>query len=182
MVVPMPTANPSTAATMGFSLKRTALMNRKTGLFISRGGFSKKSCRSFPEEKSGPSPVRTITRMSSLALASSMCWVSASYISTVSAFLRFWRSMASVMIGPSRVRRMDCVMASFLGQKEAWASGELLTDQRFVIFHGGMDDFERVLSSVDFIEDRKSTRLNSSHVAISYAVFCLKKKKVFVLD
>ena len=26
--------------------------------------------------------------------------------------------------------------------------------------------------------DRKSTRLNSSHVAISYAVFCLKKKNV----
>src|SRR5207249_7156424 len=26
--------------------------------------------------------------------------------------------------------------------------------------------------------DRKSTRLNSSHVSISYAVFCLKKKKV----
>src|SRR5690606_40638746 len=28
-----------------------------------------------------------------------------------------------------------------------------------------------------FIADRKSTRLNSSHVKISYAVFCLKKKK-----
>src|SRR5207253_11523769 len=28
-----------------------------------------------------------------------------------------------------------------------------------------------------FDGDRKSTRLNSSHVAISYAVFCLKKKK-----
>src|SRR5436309_10637284 len=27
------------------------------------------------------------------------------------------------------------------------------------------------------IQDRKSTRLNSSHVKISYAVFCLKKKK-----
>src|SRR5690554_7430190 len=27
------------------------------------------------------------------------------------------------------------------------------------------------------VEDRKSTRLNSSHVRISYAVFCLKKKK-----
>src|SRR5690625_6002641 len=27
------------------------------------------------------------------------------------------------------------------------------------------------------VEDRKSTRLNSSHVAISYAAFCLKKKK-----
>src|SRR5439155_25345362 len=30
--------------------------------------------------------------------------------------------------------------------------------------------------------DRKSTRLNSSHVAISYAVFCLKKKKEPGLD
>src|SRR5690606_41825866 len=27
------------------------------------------------------------------------------------------------------------------------------------------------------VEDRKSTRLNSSHVKISYAVFCLKKKR-----
>src|SRR5256885_9748196 len=32
-----------------------------------------------------------------------------------------------------------------------------------------------VLVSID--EDRKSTRLNSSHLVISYAVFCLKKKK-----
>src|SRR5256885_8442514 len=28
-------------------------------------------------------------------------------------------------------------------------------------------------------EDRKSTRLNSSHLVISYAVFCLKKKKTY---
>src|SRR5690606_40448168 len=28
--------------------------------------------------------------------------------------------------------------------------------------------------------DRKSTRLNSSHVKISYAVFCLKKKKIYI--
>src|SRR5256885_5146504 len=32
-----------------------------------------------------------------------------------------------------------------------------------------------------FRGDRKSTRLNSSHLVISYAVFCLKKKKTFVL-
>src|SRR5580700_11855818 len=31
-------------------------------------------------------------------------------------------------------------------------------------------------------QDRKSTRLNSSHVEISYAVFCLKKKKKNKLD
>src|SRR5690625_5566188 len=32
-------------------------------------------------------------------------------------------------------------------------------------------------ATFDLQQDRKSTRLNSSHVAISYAVFCLKKKK-----
>src|SRR5699024_3300780 len=31
------------------------------------------------------------------------------------------------------------------------------------------------------IADRKSTRLNSSHVSISYAVFCLKKKMIYLL-
>src|SRR5690625_6802709 len=34
------------------------------------------------------------------------------------------------------------------------------------------------LAIQEFKADRKSTRLNSSHVAISYAVFCLKKKKM----
>src|SRR5436305_10175444 len=33
------------------------------------------------------------------------------------------------------------------------------------------------LAAVEMSIDRKSTRLNSSHVRISYAVFCLKKKK-----
>src|SRR5699024_7851827 len=37
------------------------------------------------------------------------------------------------------------------------------------LFFGG-------LARLDFLKDRKSTRLNSSHVSISYAVFCLKKK------
>src|SRR5206468_5019835 len=34
-----------------------------------------------------------------------------------------------------------------------------------------------ILSPQQKLEDRKSTRLNSSHDQISYAVFCLKKKK-----
>src|SRR5699024_11308741 len=47
---------------------------------------------------------------------------------------------------------------------------------------GGCGD--RVLDA--FVEghlarDRKSTRLNSSHVSISYAVFCLKKKKTMMV-
>src|SRR3989442_7620875 len=36
--------------------------------------------------------------------------------------------------------------------------------------------FASVTNTTEYI-DRKSTRLNSSHVRISYAVFCLKKKK-----
>src|SRR3712207_7094704 len=42
------------------------------------------------------------------------------------------------------------------------------------IFRSGKP--ERV-EDYDSMEDRKSTRLNSSHANISYAVFCLKKKK-----
>src|SRR5207342_3822523 len=36
---------------------------------------------------------------------------------------------------------------------------------------------ESLAVQIGQVEDRKSTRLNSSHVKISYAVFCLKKKK-----
>src|SRR5256885_12595986 len=42
--------------------------------------------------------------------------------------------------------------------------------------HGESDD-EASLSFGRLATDRKSTRLNSSHLVISYAVFCLKKKK-----
>src|SRR5438309_8226595 len=35
---------------------------------------------------------------------------------------------------------------------------------------------------VRWIQDRESTRLNSSHSSISYAVFCLKKKKIDARD
>src|SRR2546421_5949281 len=38
-------------------------------------------------------------------------------------------------------------------------------------------DFELLLVTLEQNLDRKSTRLNSSHDQISYAVFCLKKKK-----
>src|SRR5260221_10086076 len=41
-----------------------------------------------------------------------------------------------------------------------------------IIFRRNGQNFRRVL----FRSDRKSTRLNSSHLGISYAVFCLKKK------
>src|SRR5262245_65398549 len=42
---------------------------------------------------------------------------------------------------------------------------------------GALDAAPRGAASSAPISDRKSTRLNSSHLGISYAVFCLKKKK-----
>src|ERR1022692_5027523 len=42
--------------------------------------------------------------------------------------------------------------------------------------HGGLLEKVRRQIGADVL-DRKSTRLNSSHLVISYAVFCLKKKK-----
>src|SRR5439155_8432544 len=61
--------------------------------------------------------------------------------------------------------------------------GSLLTEARLhptiVQLNDVKGRYERVQGDrlVFVISDRKSTRLNSSHVAISYAVFCLKKKK-----
>src|SRR5688572_31536063 len=50
---------------------------------------------------------------------------------------------------------------------------------RFVRQSGGKGQFGDVKIRLEPItEDRKSTRLNSSHSQISYAVFCLKKKKL----
>src|SRR2546426_3036935 len=50
-----------------------------------------------------------------------------------------------------------------------WVKPVLKTDETNLINDIGLD-------AVMFIRDRKSTRLNSSHLVISYAVFCLKKK------
>src|SRR5689334_24168085 len=41
----------------------------------------------------------------------------------------------------------------------------------------GVERVARLLAQLLVLQDRKSTRLNSSHSSISYAVFCLKKKK-----
>src|SRR3712207_7680605 len=52
-----------------------------------------------------------------------------------------------------------------------------------IVFDGhsfavALKDLPKKYALVSNIEDRKSTRLNSSHANISYAVFCLKKKNV----
>src|SRR3712207_7868222 len=56
--------------------------------------------------------------------------------------------------------------------EELRARDDRLDDRRHVVVvHPGAEEAELG------VRDRKSTRLNSSHANISYAVFCLKKKK-----
>src|SRR5207253_9831666 len=65
--------------------------------------------------------------------------------------------------------------------------GEILKDKASgeptgMLLDNAMDLVEKSIPKPSAAErDRKSTRLNSSHVAISYAVFCLKKKKLNIL-
>src|SRR2546428_10113450 len=58
----------------------------------------------------------------------------------------------------------------------------LTPDQAMLLVGDGMDRYQwsfQIAADGSLVngEDRKSTRLNSSHDQISYAVFCLKKKK-----
>src|SRR5258705_10028796 len=66
-----------------------------------------------------------------------------------------------------------------LDQRECDAGGEHLVFVLALIpvirFHALL--FEYAVRLLQVEQDRKSTRLNSSHLGISYAVFCLKKKK-----
>src|SRR5699024_11731153 len=59
-----------------------------------------------------------------------------------------------------------------------WDSDQSLEEKEeyYGIIRDG-DDAELVWGMGEHGEDRKSTRLNSSHVSSSYAVFCLKKQK-----
>src|SRR5690606_39588121 len=59
-----------------------------------------------------------------------------------------------------------------------WVTHEVLPQLRRT-GHYGQPDYQLPQTYAEALRelDRKSTRLNSSHVKISYAVFCLKKKK-----
>src|SRR2546426_7083305 len=54
-------------------------------------------------------------------------------------------------------------------------------EERLDLIRASVTGRDRVRSRRSSTVDRKSTRLNSSHLVISYAVFCLKKKKLLAL-
>src|SRR5690606_21630689 len=64
------------------------------------------------------------------------------------------------------------------GPLAAVQDGDIISlDAEKGILHLEISDAE-IATRIEKLKDRKSTRLNSSHVKISYAVFCLKKKKI----
>src|SRR2546429_3765184 len=72
---------------------------------------------------------------------------------------------------------------SWLGHGKSLECGESVLRSKMRIAHRHFDGFvaHKFLNGEqgkDYQRDRKSTRLNSSHGYISYAVFCLKKKKM----
>src|SRR5437870_9804006 len=77
---------------------------------------------------------------------------------------------------PGKVRPMVAMFQAMnkLGARTGMPPMRLMTDfcaERYWTLVAEME-----VKNLEEFEDRKSTRLNSSHVAISYAVFCLKKK------
>src|SRR5947208_11003714 len=75
----------------------------------------------------------------------------------------------------SRIQEMQQLQASRQGGNQS-QKAELHAFHRRRDLYNSLLQVGSNLSFVDAI-DRKSTRLNSSHQIISYAVFCLKKKK-----
>src|SRR3712207_8884582 len=78
----------------------------------------------------------------------------------------------------SQVEHIDLVDELLAGEHIAVEAGVgHLGQDHFLAEVVGLSHQDAARLGQPFQQDRKSTRLNSSHANISYAVFCLKKKK-----
>src|SRR3712207_8733232 len=83
-------------------------------------------------------------------------------------------------------RSLDLSNATREAYKTAYNQLRRVTELEFILatYFGDLRDnllvaLELPVNGLHIDLDRKSTRLNSSHANISYAVFCLKKKKTY---
>src|SRR5437870_7538565 len=131
--------------------------------------------------------------------------VAATVLNSMSNLMRLWKSRVMAIVGIVRAGETEHrEVANIAAQIGADYHGrfivELLQNASDQAADGGLRDSSvtivrasefvaianegtpfddkglRSITSLGLSTDRKSTRLNSSHVAISYAVFCLKKK------
>src|SRR5258708_14399681 len=82
--------------------------------------------------------------------------------STLFPYTTLFRSLQSVLFQEVQLVIRQAAADSIRGQMLEKTEGHLI---------------DAIFSFLKHLTDRKSTRLNSSHQIISYAVFCLKKKK-----
>src|SRR5690554_7370024 len=92
--------------------------------------------------------------------------------------------LVAVFFGENRLEKFDLYFFPWAGEDAAFGQGiqgsfDGYRNDRDVEFatQYGKGLFKLTNVAGNRTGDRKSTRLNSSHVRISYAVFCLKKKK-----
>src|SRR5256885_8185512 len=91
--------------------------------------------------------------------------------STLFPYTTLFRSLVIVLLVRARYwRRSEPILQGHHGYDQP-------NNENYLLRHGSPPQSTRVKRSWPG-EDRKSTRLNSSHLVISYAVFCLKKKKL----
>src|SRR5256885_11662661 len=83
--------------------------------------------------------------------------------STLFPYTTLFRSGKGLVVDAKAIRESSLELAAQAQRERQRLSGGLEVPRRLVARFGG-------------VGDRKSTRLNSSHLVISYAVFCLKKK------
>src|SRR5438067_5230257 len=95
--------------------------------------------------------------------------------STLFPYTTLFRSQHAHEDDPVRAVRASLAIARQFQERRVGLSIGVATGR---IFSGpaGTDRYKEYALLGDVVKDRKSTRLNSSHVSISYAVFCLKKK------
>src|SRR5690606_13523321 len=81
-------------------------------------------------------------------------------------------ALAREQLPPARRAELDAALGD-----RGLSPAAVASLQQLIQDTGAVEHIERMISDcTDQAEDRKSTRLNSSHVKISYAVFCLKKQ------
>src|SRR5207249_8828255 len=91
---------------------------------------------------------------------------------TSSSIVAVWASSRSTMLASSPGRFLVGMMAATVSRVTSSSGGTIELTR---LGDGAPTPAQR--DHAERERDRKSTRLNSSHVSISYAVFCLKKKK-----
>src|SRR3712207_4445031 len=117
-----------------------------------------------------------------------LSWFSVEYADQIEMMLRLCgATIAGMAIGINRDIHNKPIGMRTLGLVALGSSIVILSGSVYEGLHFGQDAVSRVVQGIltglgflgaGSILDRKSTRLNSSHANISYAVFCLKKKSI----